>query len=169
MSKKVFSISLAVFGAIGVVVILVVFGVTSSLVTVAHEFFVDLREGDFAAAYACLSNEFYGNTSVGELRAFAQESALAEYSDATWWHRSISGDEGALDGEVETMDGECIPVTMYFLRENGDWKIYQIDWESDEPLADPVGASAALRAALLERERRPENLQDRVGVGRPSR
>jgi hypothetical protein len=136
MGTKRFCVMISVFCAIGVVVFLVAFGVTSSLVTVADAFFVDLSEGDFASAYRHLSVEFHGNTSVDELRTFAQESALARYSEATWWERVVSGDVGSLDGEVTTLDGEYVPVTMYFLKENGVWKIYQIDWESDTPVAD---------------------------------
>lgn len=141
MRLKPFLIMMAGFAAMGVIVFLVAFGVTSGLTTVADEFFADLREGDFAAAYEHLSNEFHGNTSVAELRALAQESALAGCADATWWHRSISGDEGALDGEVETLDGEYVPVTMHFLREDGVWKIYQIDWESEDAVAEPSAHS----------------------------
>jgi len=138
MRMKPFIIMMTGFAAMGVIVFLVAFGMTSGPVTVADDFFADLRDGDFAAAYEHLSEEFHGNTAVAELQAFAQESALARYADATWWHRSVSGDEGTLDGEVETRDGEYVPVTMYFLRENGAWKIYQIDWESEDPVAKPA-------------------------------
>ena len=144
MGTKRFLIMLSVFGAIGAVVFLVAFGVTSSLVTVADAFFDDLSNGDFAAAYEHLSEEFHGNTSVAELRAFAQESALARYSEATWWERVVSGDAGSLDGGVTTFDGEYVPVTMYFLKENGAWKIYQIDWESDVPVAGEVTEESGL-------------------------
>lgn len=130
MNKRTFSVWLTVSGAIAAVLIVVVLGVTSVLVTVADEFLTDLREGDFAAAYGHLSTEFHGNTSVAELRDFAQESALADYADAVWWHRAIEGDQGALDGRVETVYGELVPVTMYFQREDGVWRICQIDWES---------------------------------------
>ena len=136
MNKRTFSVWLAASGAIAAVLIVIVLGVTSALVTVADEFLTDLREGDFPAAYDHLSREFCGNASVADLRDFAQESALADYAEAVWWHRSIEGDQGALDGRVETMGGELVPVTMYFRRENGAWRICQIDWESGRATAD---------------------------------
>jgi hypothetical protein len=138
MRLKPFMIMMVGFAAMSAIVLLVALGMTSGPVKVADDFFADLRDGDFAAAYEHLSREFHGNTAVTDLQAFAQESALARYDNATWWHRSVSGDQGALDGEVETRDGEYVPVTMYFLREDGVWKIYQIDWESEEPIVEPV-------------------------------
>lgn len=132
MRKKPFLIVVSACGAFGIILFAAVFGVTGNLVTVADEFFDALEGGDYEAAYGCLSLEFHGNTTVAELQAFAQESALADYADATWCQRSISGDEGFLDGEVETKDGKCIPVTLALLKENDDWKIYQIDWYGPE-------------------------------------
>lgn len=138
MKKKPFLIVVSVFGAFGIVLFAAVFGVTGNLVTAADEFFAALEGGDYEAAYGCLSLEFHGNTTVAELQAFAQESALADYANASWRQRSISGDEGFLDGEVETRDGRRIPVTLALLKENDHWKIYQIDWygpESTEEVA----------------------------------
>ena len=139
MRNKTFFIFVSVFAVIGVVVFFVAFGVTGNLVSSADDFFAALESGEYEDAYECLSAEFHGNTSVAELRDFAQESALAEYSGAVWWERSVSGDEGLLDGEVETKDGHYIPVTLTFYKEDDTWKIYQIDWseyESDEEARD---------------------------------
>ena len=133
MRKKPFLIVVSAFGAFGIILLAAVLGVTGNLVTVADEFFAALEGGDYEAAYGCLSLEFHGNTTVAELQAFAQESALADYASASWRQRSISGDEGFLDGEVETRDGRRIPVTLALLKENDDWKIYQIDWYGPEP------------------------------------
>lgn len=135
---KRFYISLAIFAILGIVVFAVVFGVTNSLVVVADGFFAELSRGDYEAAYGYLSAEFHDNTSVAELQAFAQDSALAGYADAVWLDRSIYGDDGYLDGEVETADGEYIPVEIFLLRENGSWKIYQIDWYSEDREAGEV-------------------------------
>lgn len=128
MNVRRFVIWLSSFAVFGIVLLAVALGVTQSLVNVADDFFTELHRGDFQAAYAHLSREFHDNTSVSELRDFAQESALAHYEGATWWERSITGDEGFLDGEVETNTGRYIPVTMWLLKEGDDWKIYQIDW-----------------------------------------
>lgn len=132
MRRKPFYISFAIFGVIGLVLFLVVFGVTGSLVTVADDFFVALGEGDYQEAYDHLSSEFHGNTSISDLTAFAQDSALASYSESTWWERSISGDTALLDGEVQTVQGTYVPVTIFFHKEDDVWKISQIDWEEDD-------------------------------------
>jgi hypothetical protein len=143
--KKLVVMGVPSFCVVMVVTILLGIGLTSGIVNVADEFFAALRQGDYEEAYGYLSEEFHGNTSIADLKAFAQESALAGYSEATWWNRQISGDEGALDGEIETAAGECIPTTIYFLKENDAWKIYQIDWDSFEQEAgetpDEVTAS----------------------------
>lgn len=128
MNVKRFVIWSAAFAAFGLAVLLVTFAATGGLVDSAESFLGYLESGDYEAAYACLSAEFHGNTTVAELMEFAQESALAGYSDARWGNRSIYGGEGYIDGEVETKDGRLIPVEMTFLKEGDDWKIYQIDW-----------------------------------------
>ena len=133
MRLKSFIITASIVGVLGVVIAVFAFGMTQCLVTAADGFFGLLARGDYEGAYACLSSEFHGNTSVDELRAFAQESALAGYSGATWRERSISGDEGFLDGEVETRDGHSIPVSVFLLKEQDSWKIYQVDWFTDGP------------------------------------
>jgi hypothetical protein len=140
VKKKPFLITVAVVGTIGIAVFIAALGMTSKLVTVTDEFFCELSKGDYDAAYAHLSREFHGNTSVTELQAFAQESALADYSEATWWQRTIEGDEGLLDGEIETEDGEFIAFTVWFLKEDDSWKIYQIDWEGDGACTDEPDA-----------------------------
>ncbi len=136
MRKKTFLITVAIFGAIGVVAVIAALGMTSKLVTVTDEFFCDMAQGDYDAACSHLSREFHGNTSVTELQTFAQESALAGYSNATWWRRTIEGDEGLLDGEIEVEGGEYIPVTIWLLKEGDGWKIHQIDWGTDESCSE---------------------------------
>ncbi len=131
--KRPFRIIFSICMGVGVVVFIVSFGVTASLVDVADDFFAALEDGDFQGAYGHLSSEFHGDTSIAELRSFAQESALAGYSDATWWERTIEGDEGCIDGEVQIETGQRIPVSIFFLKEGDVWKIRQIDWESDDP------------------------------------
>ncbi len=131
MSGKLFAVILLVLGVFGVALLAVVFGMTGGIVDTADAFFSAIEQEDYETAYSSLSEEFHGNTTIEELRAFAQESALAGYSESTWWERSVSGDEGFLDGEVQTKSGQCIPVSITLLKENDDWKIYQIDWFSD--------------------------------------
>lgn len=132
MGARRFLIGTAVFSVLGLAVLITVFAVTGGLVSAAEGFLAHLERGEYEAAYACLSAEFHGNTTVGELREFAQESALAEYSDASWGSRSIYGDEGFIEGSVETKDGRYIPVEMTLLKEHDEWKIYQIDWSEAE-------------------------------------
>ena len=146
--KKLLIWGLPFFCVVTIATILVAFGLTSGIVDVADEFFVALEQGDYEGAYGCLSEEFHGNTTIADLRAFAQESALAGYSEATWWSRQVSGNEGALDGQIETVDGACIPTTIYFLKENDAWKIYQIDWDTfDEDVGEACQQDAASEAS----------------------
>lgn len=130
--KRLLVVGLPLFCIMTIVTVVLVFGLTAGIATVADDFFVALRQGDYEAAYGYLSEEFHGNTTIADLKTFAQDSALAGYSEATWWNRQISGDEGALHGEVETVDGGRIPTTVYFLKEHDTWKIYQIDWDTFE-------------------------------------
>ena len=145
--KKWILWGLGFFCVVTVVTTILALGITSGIVNVADDFFVALGQGDYECAYGYLSQEFHGNTSIADLKAFAQESALAGHTDATWWNRQVSGDEGALNGEVEISSGECIPTTIYFLKENDTWKIYQIDWDTYEEDAAEATEEATSQAS----------------------
>lgn len=124
---KKFLIILFVLVLLAIVIVAAVFLFTKGLTQSADQFFKPIREGDFAAAYALLSEDFRAATSREEFDLFLQKSALANYQDASWTSRSLSGKTGELEGTVTTKEGGTIPLKIKFVKEQGQWKILSIE------------------------------------------
>jgi len=117
----------------GVVVVLFIaaigslFYFTSPMVTTGDTFFKAVAARDFATARICLAQDFRAATSEEELRSFLERSALLDYSAAHWASRQISlGGTGHLEGDVTTRSHGTVPVSLGFIREGADWRIYSI-------------------------------------------
>jgi hypothetical protein len=124
--KKVLAVA-AILIVIIVIVILLVFQMTSGVVEVADQFFAEVKAGNVANAYEhYLSEDFRAATTLEELESFLEKTALSNYSGASWSSRSISGDQGKLEGSIETADGGTIPITIDLVKENDEWKILSI-------------------------------------------
>ncbi len=106
-----------------IAIVIVVFLLTSNVTKSADNFFQSLKEGNWEAAYAQLSEEFKAATSRQEFDSFLKTTTLAEYQEVTWSSRSISGKTAELEGTVTTKDGGTIPLKITFVKEKGRWKI----------------------------------------------
>ena len=117
----------------GVVVVLFIaamgslFYFTSPMVTTGDAFFKAVAARDFATARTYLAQDFRAATSEEELRSFLERSALLDYSAAHWASRQISlGGTGHLEGDVTTRSHGTVPVSLAFIKEGGDWRIYSL-------------------------------------------
>lgn len=124
--KKVLIILLAIMVLV-VIVIAAVFLMTSGVTKSADTFFQTVRDGDLMAAYALVSEDFKAATSQDQFEGFLKSSALLKYQTATWTSRSVSGKTGEVEGTVETSDGGAIPIKIMFVKEQGKWKILNIN------------------------------------------
>lgn len=127
---KKFFIVLGSVAAVLALILTVVFYATSGAVRTADAFFASVAHGDMETARGFLSTEFQSSTSDEELLAFIEESGLDEYVSSDWGGRAVDTSSGTLSGKVITRSGAAIPLTMTFVRENGQWKIYYIERES---------------------------------------
>lgn len=117
--------------AVGVVLIIgIVFYATSGAVESVDGFFRSVAAGDLERAKSYLAEEFKSSTSDEELVAFLEQSGLDDYASSDWGGRSVDTSSGKLTGKVLTASGGAIPVTVTFVREGGEWKIYYIERES---------------------------------------
>lgn len=124
---KKFLIGIMVFAVLVGIGFAVVFNLTSDIVEVAEDFFQGVHDGDLARAEALLSEDFKASTSSAELRQFLDQTALSDYTSASWSSRSVSGSTGELEGSVETESGGTIPVKIAFVKEAAGWKIQNIE------------------------------------------
>jgi hypothetical protein len=120
-------IVLVVLVALLAIILASVFYLTAGVTDTADGFFSAIEEKDIEGAYnRFASEEFRASTSLEEFRAFLEQSALANYSGATWTSRSVSGQEGELQGSVKTRDGGTVPITITLVKEAGEWRILSI-------------------------------------------
>lgn len=144
---------LIVLGSIAAFVVVVlasVFLATAGAVENADAFFRSVAAGDFERAKTFLSEEFKASTPDDELRSFLQGSGLVDYASSDWGGRSVDTSSGQLTGKVITNSGSVIPLTLTFVREGGEWKIYYIQRE------DSGLDTAASQLALPSREEAAE-------------
>jgi len=148
-------IILGSLAAFGLIVFASVFLATSGAVDAADSFFRAAATGDFEGANLYLAEGFKSSTSDEELVAFLAGAGLLDYRESKWGGRSVDTSSGKLTGKVITQTGVSIPLTITFVREQGTWKIYYIQWEgagvdiasSDEAkLPSRVDASQIVKA-----------------------
>lgn len=147
---------LIVLGSIaaGVALILaVVFYATSGAVDSADAFFRSVAAGDMERARDYLAEEFKASTSDEELVVFLESSGLDDYASSDWGGRSVDTSSGKLTGKVITSSGGAIPISVTFVREGGEWKIYHIERESsglDSRVAEVALPSRAEAAEIVK-------------------
>jgi len=105
----------------------VIFWATSGVVDTADRFFAAARSGDYDAAYAETSSGLQAELSAQDLGSFIEQYRLNEVVDTSWSNRSISGNQGELNGTGETEAGETIVLVMGMVSEGDVWKINMID------------------------------------------
>lgn len=123
--KKLLKILIGVV-ALAAVAVGVVLMMTAGLPDAADRFFAEVKAGNHAGAYRQLSADFRASTSERQFVAFLEGSALAKFADVSWNSRSISGGQGELVGTVVSDSGGVVPITLGFVKENDQWKIYSI-------------------------------------------
>ena len=149
---------LIILGSVVVVVGLIlvtVFTATSGAVETADSFFKAAADGDFEQANTYLAEGFKSSTSEEELKAFLGGAGMLDYQSSEWGGRSVDTSTGKLTGKILTKSGGTIPLTMTFVREGGDWKIYYIQREGagvDTTAAAQVSLPTRAEAAEIVKE-----------------
>jgi len=115
------------FVAFIVVVVVLVMYATSGMSDVANEFFIYVKSKHYDDAYNMLSDDFKKSTSKEKFEEFLKRTALINYKEASWNERGFEGNTGTLKGDIITKNGQKIPITLTFTKnENDEWKIYSI-------------------------------------------
>ena len=124
---KKFLIAGGIVVILGVVIVLIVFQMTAGVVDVAENFFAEVSQGNLEEAYdQYLSVDFKASTSLPEMKRFLEQSALLDYSGASWSSRSVANEQGELEGSIETSTGGTIPIKITLIKEDGAWKILSV-------------------------------------------
>lgn len=120
---------------IGIVVVIALavgaaFYFTSGIADTATAFFKAVKQKDMPKAQSYLSQEFKATTSEAALAAFLANSGLSNVKDTSWSERKVGGGRGELIGDVTTETGGKVPLKLYFVKEQDNWKIYAIRKET---------------------------------------
>jgi hypothetical protein len=120
-----------VFAALAVmvaVITMIAFYATSGITGAARDQLDAIRANDYAKAYSYTTNEFQKATSLAQFTAFINAyPALKDNKDSTFTSRSIENGTGTLSGTVEAKDGSVTPIIYQLIKENGMWKIQNIE------------------------------------------
>lgn len=115
------------FVAIVLIAVLAAFYFTAELPKTADKFFTAVKEKNMDQAYSLVSDAFKEETSQQELHDFLQDNGFDAYQVASWNSRNVSNNTGKLVGLIKTTDGKELPLSMDFIKSQGEWKIHAIE------------------------------------------
>jgi hypothetical protein len=92
----------------------------------ADGFFAAVKKGNIADARVFLSAALRTGTDEEWLRTMLTQTHILD-TESTHWADHVSGHGyGQLTGSVKCRSGEEIPLTLLFIRERLDWKLYAV-------------------------------------------
>jgi hypothetical protein len=124
--KKFLKVLGIIVGAI-VLIIILAFVFTSGLPKVADTMFTDIKEGNVQQAYEATAGQFKSSTTLEQFQAFVQQVGLNNFKDASRTEREVINNQGVLKGTVTLMDDSKVPFEVNLIKEEGEWKILNIN------------------------------------------
>ncbi|MDC7221332.1 MAG: hypothetical protein PQJ59_15455 [Spirochaetales bacterium] len=125
------------------------FSLKSQVVQITDSFFAAAQEGNWEEATSHLSEDFKASTETSELEDYLSKEGFLDFKEGQWPSRSASGGQKALSGSITTHSGRVIPLTINFIKEGNDWKIYSLEKPSsgltettDETQSHPLPSGA---------------------------
>lgn len=122
------SVRRVVLTLVGLLVIGVVtwFGYTHRITTTANRFLAAARQGHFGEAASLLSATLREQKQEAWLQHLLQETGMLDSKDEEWEAPTMEGGYGEMIGTLTRPSGEVVKVSMHFVRENFDWRVYAI-------------------------------------------
>jgi hypothetical protein len=101
---------------------------TNAIVEVVRGQIADIKKGDMDAAYAKMSDDYRQQHSKEDFEAMvAAHPSLKANTDSTFFNRNVKNDTGTVGGTL-TGGGTTEPVSYSLVKENGNWKISDIEF-----------------------------------------
>lgn len=131
-SKKVISVTAIVLAWIAIFVgfiIALAFYATSGLVGAVSTELEAIKSGNTIKAYALTSQAFQKAVPIERFESFVnQYPALKENKGYFFTNREINNNMGTLSGTLTGKNGYQIPVRFKLIKENGQWKVFSIEF-----------------------------------------
>ena len=126
----VFGLLIVGFGIFFTLVYTLTMLATAAITDTARDQLAALRAHDYAKAYSYTSKEFQQSTSLDQFEKFVKSyPALDNNKDSTFNNRAIDNTSGTgiIKGSIAGTDGSTTPIIYEFVKENGAWKIINIE------------------------------------------
>jgi hypothetical protein len=102
---------------------------TKGAADAAHAWLAEVRQGQLDTAYnEGLSSAYRSQLTREDFEALA--ARVGRSTDATFWQRSTDNDRAVLKGFLTTGSGRQ-PITLKLVKEDGAWRIDQVDFGAD--------------------------------------
>lgn len=154
------SVRRAVLTLAGVLVIgaLAAFGYTHRLTTTAERLLSAARSGKYEVARTLLSTALREQKRQDWLPQMLEETGLLDARSEEWEEPTIEGGYGEMRGTLTRPSGEEVKVSLHFVREQLDWRLYAIKrpfigdlpTAIQPPMPDRVEQIALVRRAMQD-------------------
>lgn len=82
-----------------------------------------LAQGDLQTAYAEMSPGFKGQVTYAQFAELIQRYPILRKNTASWTSRSVSGNEGIVEGTLTAPDGGRAKVEYHVSNADGTWRV----------------------------------------------
>lgn len=107
---------------------LLIFMLVGGLAEVAQDQLAAIRAGNIEKAYSYNSYEFRKAVSLQEFKNFLDQYPQFKNSiSASFPEREFKNDTGKIEGTLKSANGSETPIVILLVKENGEWKIVNID------------------------------------------
>ena len=120
-------------GCLMVIVVACLIGFLTALITTkpvvnaAEHFLTLLGEGKTNKAYQSTTTVFKMTRSKTSFFKLVRMKGLDNYDSVYWKKRSVSGNQGTLEGTVNLITGKRIRLSIVLEYEEGQWKVRKIN------------------------------------------
>lgn len=137
--KKILKVLWAILGVV-IFIIILALALTSSLPKAADAMFASIKSGNMQEAYSYTAEQFKSSTTLEQFEAFVEQVGLRTFKNATWTKREIANNQWFLKWTITLENGGTIPMEIWFIKENGEWKIMNmyvpqaglVDWSKEK-------------------------------------
>ena len=127
-----------------VFVIVLALVLTQGIADTAKSQLKAIRNGDVAKAYSYTSKTFQQITSFEDFKKFIETyEPFKNNDDVSFSSRETKNDIGLLVGELKSKDGKKTAISYKLIKENGDWKIEAIKFDSNNEGVSTASSSVS--------------------------
>jgi hypothetical protein len=141
-------------GGLLVIGTVVALGYSWKITTAADQFLSAVKNGRIGEAHALLATSLRDHKQEEWLRGLLDDTGILDAESVEWSKPTVENGYGELKGEITRAGGEVVKVSMLFVREHLQWRLYAIKrpFEGELPQAiEPPFPDRVQQIALVQR------------------